>query len=53
MGARAIIGPERETTLGDLHDFQVEFRVVGGDGAVTVFAETFDNGSGDWVLRTE
>jgi hypothetical protein len=51
--ARAIIGDARETTLGDIHDFQVEFRVVAGEGAVTIFTETFDNGSGDWVLRTE
>jgi hypothetical protein len=51
--ARSIIGVDRESSLGDLHDLQLEFRVVSGSGAVTIFTETFDNGTGDWVLRTE
>lgn len=50
---RAIIGAERETTLGDLHNMQVDFEVTSGTGAVGVFTVQRDNGSGDTILRVE
>ena len=39
--------------VGDLRNVQVEFRVVGGEGAVMVFTSSIDNGSADQLLRTE
>jgi Leucine-rich repeat (LRR) protein len=51
--ARAILGPRRDTLLGDLRNLQLELRVVEGEGAATVFVLTTDNGSNDPVLRLE
>ena len=51
--ANAIIGPSRETTLGSLHNIQLEFQVVGGEGAAAIFVTTTDNGSQDSSVRSE
>ena len=51
--ARAILGEQRETRLGDLRNLQLELRVIGGEGAASVFVITRDNRSGDPVFRLE
>jgi len=51
--ANAIIGSSRETSLGNLHNIQLEFQVVGGEGAAAVFVTTTDNGSQDSSVRFE
>lgn len=48
----AIIGSKR-ASLGDLRGMQAEFRVISGTGAVAVFTQSTDNGSGDTILRVE
>ena len=48
-----ILGPSRNTNFGDLHNVQVDFEVVGGDGSVVVFTSSTDNGTNDTLLRTE
>ena len=48
-----ILGSSRNTNFGDLHNVQVEFEVVGGDGSVVVFTSSTDNGTNDTLLRTE
>ncbi|HVT04755.1 MAG TPA: hypothetical protein VHL58_15435 [Thermoanaerobaculia bacterium] len=44
---------ETNPTVGDLRNVQIEFRVVGGEGAVLVFTSSVDNGTADQILRTE
>ncbi|MBI2214096.1 MAG: hypothetical protein HYU52_10655 [Acidobacteria bacterium] len=51
--ARAIVGDARERELGDLRDIQLEIRVTAGEGAITPFAISTDNGSGDAIVRLE
>jgi hypothetical protein len=51
--ARAILGSQRDTVLGDLRNLQLELRVVGGTGAATVFVMATDNASADPILRLE
>ncbi|MGA7615274.1 MAG: leucine-rich repeat domain-containing protein [Thermoanaerobaculia bacterium] len=51
--ARSIIGADRETRFGNLHDVQLELELVEGDGAATVFVISVDNGSGDSIFRAE
>jgi len=48
-----ILGPSRNTNFGDLHNVQVDFEVVDGDGSVVVFTSSTDNGTNDTLLRTE
>ncbi|HXI12911.1 MAG TPA: immunoglobulin domain-containing protein [Thermoanaerobaculia bacterium] len=50
--ARAIFGPGRDS-VGDLHNLQLDFDVVSGEGAVVPYTISTDNGSGDSVLRME
>lgn len=50
--AREILGPGRDS-YGDFSNLQVDFSVIGGDGAVSVFVSSVDNGTGDQILRTE
>jgi hypothetical protein len=47
-----VLGSAR-TTFGDLHGVEADFQVVSGDGAVTIFTSSTDNGTGDSILRTE
>ncbi|MEA2239142.1 MAG: hypothetical protein QOC81_3866 [Thermoanaerobaculia bacterium] len=47
-----ILGTARNT-FGDLRGVEADFQVVGGDGAVTIFTSSTDNGTGDSILRTE
>ena len=51
--ANAILGPSREISLGNLHNIQLEFQVIGGDGAAAVFVTTTDNASQDANVRVE
>jgi hypothetical protein len=39
--------------VGDLRNVQLQFQVLSGDGAVTVFTSSADNGSQDALLRIE
>lgn len=48
-----ILGSSRNTNFGDLHNVQVDFEVVAGDGSVVVFTSSTDNGTNDTLLRTE
>ncbi|MGA7616777.1 MAG: hypothetical protein WBX15_16510 [Thermoanaerobaculia bacterium] len=50
--AKEILGDVR-SQLGDLQNLEVEFAVTGGDGAVSVYVSSTDNGTGDSSLRTE
>jgi len=50
---QAILGSSRETSFGDLHNVEVRFDVMSGDGAVVPFVTSTDNGTGDTVLRTQ
>lgn len=51
---RQIIGAERDTKFGDLHNVQLKVEVVAGSaGAVTPFLTATDNGTNDTALRTE
>lgn len=47
-----VLGAAR-STFGDLRGVEADFQVVSGDGAVTVFTSSTDNGTGDSILRTE
>lgn len=47
-----ILGAGR-SAIGDLHGVEATFQVVSGNGAVTVFISSTDNGSSDSILRTE
>lgn len=51
--ANAILGASRETSLGSLHNIQLEFQIVAGDGAAAVFVTTTDNASRDSNVRLE
>ncbi|HEY5611521.1 MAG TPA: hypothetical protein VIL97_09955, partial [Thermoanaerobaculia bacterium] len=51
--ARAIIGDSRESRFAELHNLQIDFSVVAGEGAVTPFAISIDNASADPSLRLE
>jgi len=48
-----ILGSAARSELGDLHNIQVEFAVTSGDGSLTAFVTSVDNGSADTILRTE
>lgn len=50
--ARDVIGSARDS-FGDLHNVTLDVEVTGGSGRVLPFLQSFDNGSGDVVLRTE
>jgi hypothetical protein len=47
-----ILGAAR-STFGDLRGVEADFQVVSGEGAVTIFTSSTDNGTGDSILRTE
>ncbi len=47
-----ILGPARNT-FGDLHAIEADFQVISGNGSVTVYTSSTDNGTGDSILRTE
>lgn len=47
-----ILGANR-TTVGDLRGFEADFQVISGNGAVTIFTSSVDNGTADSILRTE
>lgn len=48
---KAIIG-EARTSFGDLHNVQVDVKVIGGNGRVLAFIQSVDNGTGDTILHT-
>ncbi|MGZ8852367.1 MAG: hypothetical protein ACXW2X_03155 [Thermoanaerobaculia bacterium] len=48
----SITGSQRDA-LGDLHDLQITFDVVAGEGAATIFLLTTENGSGATTIRQE
>jgi hypothetical protein len=50
---RSIVGDSRETSLGELHNLQLQFEIVSGQGAVVPYVIETDNGSGDQLLRLE
>ncbi|HVT02540.1 MAG TPA: hypothetical protein VHL58_04085 [Thermoanaerobaculia bacterium] len=51
---RQIIGSDRDTKFGDLHNVQLKIEVLTGSaGAVTPFITATDNGTNDTALRTE
>jgi hypothetical protein len=47
-----VLGAARNT-FGDLHGIEADFQVINGNGAVTVYTSSTDNGTGDSILRTE
>jgi hypothetical protein len=47
-----VLGTAR-STFGDLRGVEADFQVITGDGAVTIFTSSTDNGTGDSILRTE
>jgi Leucine-rich repeat (LRR) protein len=49
---RSILGPSRES-LGELHNIQVQFEIVQGNGAIVPFVIVTDNGTGDTTLRLD
>lgn len=51
--ARAILGEDRETILGDLSNLEVEFEHVAGTGRAMVFTSSVDNGTGDSILSAQ
>ena len=50
--SRQIQGQERDTTLGDARNLQLDFEVTAG-GSVIVFTSSIDNGTNDSTLRME
>jgi hypothetical protein len=44
---------ERRFDFGDLHDIQVDFEVISGNGNALVFVTTTENGTNDTSLRLE
>lgn len=50
---RDVVGSERETAFGDLHNVQVDFQVITDTGAATVYTTSVDNGTGDSLMRVE
>lgn len=51
-GMTSILGVSRER-FGTLHNVQLQFQVMEGNGAASVFVLSIDNGSGDSILRLE
>jgi len=49
--ARTIIGSARDG-FGDLRNMQLDVDVIGGDGRISPFLQTIDNGSADSALRS-
>jgi len=47
-----ILGSARDT-FGDLHGVEADFQIISGEGSVTIFTSSTDNGTGDSILRTE
>lgn len=50
---KSLLGDNRDSLYGDLHDVQVKFEIISGSGAILPFVSSTDNGTGDTVLRTE
>ncbi|MDX1583354.1 MAG: hypothetical protein R3338_07100 [Thermoanaerobaculia bacterium] len=50
--SREILGPSRDDH-GDFDNLQVDFAVVGGDGAAAVWVSSVENDTGDSILRTK
>ncbi|HVT04509.1 MAG TPA: hypothetical protein VHL58_14170 [Thermoanaerobaculia bacterium] len=51
---RQVLGADRDTRYGDLHNVQVKVEVLSGStGSVVPFITLTDNGTNDTVLRTE
>lgn len=50
--SREILGESRDD-FGDFDNLQVEFAVVGGEGAAMVFVSSVENESGDSILRVD
>ncbi|MBW3670067.1 MAG: hypothetical protein KY432_00175 [Acidobacteria bacterium] len=50
--SREILGASRDD-YGDFDNLQVDFAVIGGDGAATVFVSSVENDTGDSILRVE
>lgn len=48
---RAIIGPQRDALLGDLHDVQLQIEVISGDGAVVAGVLERELSTGDQALH--
>jgi hypothetical protein len=51
--ASDILGAANRATLGDLHGMEADFQVISGNGAVTLFTSSVDNGSSDAINRVE
>lgn len=49
----SIIGSNRDAMFGALHNLQLRFEVIEGDGSAAVFVGNVDNQSGDESLRFE
>ncbi|HXG58017.1 MAG TPA: hypothetical protein VNL91_03250, partial [Thermoanaerobaculia bacterium] len=49
----SIIGPNRDESFGALHNLQLRFEVVEGDGSAAIFVSSIDNQSGDEAIRFE
>lgn len=50
--ANQILGDDR-AAFGDLTNLQIDFTIINGSGAASVFVSSVDNGTGDQILRTE
>ena len=50
--ARNVVGTSRDS-FGDLRDMIVDVEVLSGTGRVIPFVQSFDNGSGDMIVRAE
>lgn len=49
--SREILGPSRDD-YGDFDNLQVDFAVVGGNGAAAMWVSSVENDTGDSILRT-
>ena len=50
---RAIVGPSRDTSLGDLHNVQLRIEILSGQGSVVPFVMITDVATGDSLMRLE
>jgi hypothetical protein len=50
--ARSVVGTSRDS-FGDLRDMIVDIEVISGSGRIVPFVQSFDNGTGDMIVRSE
>lgn len=50
--ARNVVGASRDS-FGDLRDMIVDVEVISGTGRIVPFVQSFDNGTGDMIVRAE